>query len=511
LHAKKARIGPGGLADRLYRAATPGRGYNPRHQKTPGGRPVAPKARGAEMEGGGCNRQTEVPMPPQPTVRHARAIVAALTAFVSLAAHAATALPEPPALMGAPIDFILFALTLLGVALFHHHTMKVALTGLVVITIFKVLFSPFAEGAGIGGLIAHLGHEWVLLANLLGLLLGFALLSKHFEASQVPAWLPKLLPDDWKGAFLLLVMIFVLSSFLDNIAAALIGGTIAGVVFRGKVHIGYLAAIVAASNAGGSGSVVGDTTTTMMWIDGVSPLAVLEAYIAAGVALVLFGIPASLQQQRYSPITRDVGANVRIDAARVFIVAAILVTAIVVNVVVNVKFNACSDRFPFIGAAVWLALLACVPLRRPHWEELPGAFKGSIFLLSLVLAASMMPVQKLPDASWRVALGLGFVSAVFDNIPLTALALKQGGYDWGYIAFAVGFGGSMIWFGSSAGVALTNLFPEAKSVFAWLRGGWHVAVAYVIGFALMLVVHGWSPDAPHRGVPSAPVSGAAPA
>ena len=48
-------------------------------------------------------------------------------------------------------------------------------------------------------------------------------------------------------------------------------------VFRGKVHIGYLAAIVAASNAGGSGSVVGDTTTTMMWIDGVSPLSVLEA------------------------------------------------------------------------------------------------------------------------------------------------------------------------------------------------------------------------------------------
>jgi Na+/H+ antiporter NhaD/arsenite permease-like protein len=147
-----------------------------------------------------------------------------------------------------------------------------------------------------------------------------------------------------------------------------------------------------------------------------------------------------------------------------------------------------------------------VPLRRPHWEELPGAFKGSIFLLSLVLAASMMPVQKLPDASWRVALGLGFVSAVFDNIPLTALALKQGGYDWGYIAFAVGFGGSMIWFGSSAGVALTNLFPDAKSVFAWLRGGWHVAIAYVLGFALMLAVHGWAPDAPHRVPPGTPVA-----
>ena len=97
-----------------------------------------------------------------------------------------------------------------------------------------------------------------------------------------------------------------------------------------------------------------------------------------------------------------------------------------------------------------------------------------------------MPVEKLPRASWQTALGLGFVSAVFDNIPLTALALKQGGYDWGYLAYAVGFGGSMIWFGSSAGVALSNMYPEAKSVGLWLRHGWHVAVAYVVGFFVML-------------------------
>jgi Na+/H+ antiporter NhaD/arsenite permease-like protein len=71
----------------------------------------------------------------------------------------------------------------------------------------------------------------------------------------------------------LLALIWFLSSFLDNIAAALIGGAVAHTVFRGKVHIGYLAAIVAASNAGGAFSVVGDTTTTMMWIAGVSPSA----------------------------------------------------------------------------------------------------------------------------------------------------------------------------------------------------------------------------------------------
>jgi Na+/H+ antiporter NhaD/arsenite permease-like protein len=419
-----------------------------------------------------------------------------LCAALPVAAHAANL--GVPSIGPVPVDFVLFALTLVGVALFHARTLEVAVTGLVVIVAWKVLFSPFGEGAGMAGLAAHFGHEWVLLANLLGLLLGFALLSKHFEASQVPAWLPKLLPDDWKGAFVLLVMIFVLSSFLDNIAAALIGGTIAGVVFRRKLHIGYLAAIVAASNAGGSGSVVGDTTTTMMWIDGVSPLAVFEAYTAAALALVLFGIPASLQQHRLSPIVRDAPVGIAIDWARVFIVALILVAAIVVNVYVNVEHPELGDRFPFIGAAVWVAILVCVPLRRPAWSELPGAFRGAVFLLSLVFAASMMPVHALPDASWRVAMGLGFVSAVFDNIPLTALALHQGGYDWGFVAYAVGFGGSMIWFGSSAGVALSSQFPQSRSVFEWLKGGWHVTVAYTIGYLFMLSVLGWHPDQPHR-------------
>jgi hypothetical protein len=47
---------------------------------------------------------------------------------------------------------------------------------------------------------------------------------------------------------------------------------------------------------------------------------------------------------------------------------------------------------------------------------------------------------------------------VFDNIPLTALALKQGGHDWGYLAYAV---------------------------------------AYVVGFFVMLAVLCWHPDNPH--------------
>jgi Na+/H+ antiporter NhaD/arsenite permease-like protein len=379
------------------------------------------------------------------------------------------------------------------VALFHRHTLAVALTGLAAIIAYKLAFTGFKDGAGLPGFASHLLHEWVVLANLLGLLLGFALLSNHFERSRVPEALPRFLPEGWKGGFALLAMVFALSSFLDNIAAALIGGTMAGAVFRGRVHIGYLAAIVAASNAGGSGSVVGDTTTTMMWIAGIPPLEVLRAYVAAAVALVVCGIPAAIQQQRHAPAVREAQAAQPIDWTRLAIVAVILVAAILANVTANLRFPEVLEHFPVIGAAVWVAVLATAAVRAPEWQLLPEAFKGSVFLLALVTCASLMPVEKLPVASWQTAFGLGFVSAVFDNIPLTALAIKQGGYDWGMLAYTVGFGGSMIWFGSSAGVALSNLYPQAKSVGAWVLHGWHVALAYVLGFAVMFALLGWRP------------------
>jgi len=338
-----------------------------------------------------------------------------------------------------PVEFVLFAATLFGVAFLHRHTLAVALTGLATIVGFKLVFTGFKEGPGFTGLLAHLGQEWVILANLLGLLLGFALLARHFEDSHIPRILPRYLPAGWQGGLILLAIIFVLSSFLDNIAAALVGGTIAASLFKYRV------------------------------------------------------------QQRHAAMVREVPAGTRVDWARVGIVGFMLLAAVATNLVVNRSFKGAAEHFPFLGVAVWIALLVAVPLRRPAWGLLPETLKGSVFLLSLVLCASLMPVEELPPASWISALALGFVSAVFDNIPLTALAIKQGGYDWGMLAYAVGFGGSMLWFGSSAGVALSNLFPQAKSVGAWVRHGWHVALAYVAGFAVFMLLVGWQPAPPPSG------------
>jgi len=392
-----------------------------------------------------------------------------------------------PAIGPVRIEFILFALTLIGVALFHHKTMYVALLGLLAILIVKYVFmSDFSLIEHIAGSSLKEG-EWRTLLNLTGLLFGFAILAKHFEESGVPDVLPKFLPDDWKGGFVLLFAIMIISSFLDNIAAAMIGGAIAMVVFRGKVHIGYLAAIVAASNAGGAGSVVGDTTTTLMWIDGVNPLHVTHAFVASFVAIFIFGIIASVQQDKYQRIQKDASKNVKIDWGKLFIVLLILVMAIVTNWTLD---------FPALG--VWIAILIGTLFKKTPWKEIPNALQGTVFLIALVSCASLMPVEELPAASWHTAFILGFVSAVFDNIPLTKLCLEQGGYDWGILAYSVGFGGSMMWFGSSAGVALSNMYPEAKSVVNYVKKGWHVTFAYIVSFFVMLAIVGWNPHAPHK-------------
>jgi Na+/H+ antiporter NhaD/arsenite permease-like protein len=393
---------------------------------------------------------------------------------------------------GIRIEFFLFALTLLGVALFHHKTFRVAIIGLTSIILYKLFFIsgfPFIEHFfGHNSIIEQLTNkelrqgEWGILVNLFGLLLGFSLLAKVFEESGIPDVLPKYLPNDWKGPFVLLIFVFILSSFLDNIAAAMIGGTIALIVFKNKVHIGYIAALVAASNAGGSGSVIGDTTTTMMWIDGVSAFNVLHAFIAAFVALLIIAWFGSHQQDKYQRITSDAKVGVKIDWVRLGIVILILVGAILSNIYYDM---------PALG--VWIAIILGTFFKKMPWHEVSSSLKGSIFLICLVTAASFMPVETLPDASWITAFILGFVSAVFDNIPLTKICLDQGHFDWGILAYSVGFGGSMIWFGSSAGVAITNKFPEARNVSLWIKKGWHVILAYVVGFFVLYLIMGWEP------------------
>ena len=164
----------------------------------------------------------------------------------------------------------------------------------------------------------------------------------------------------------------------------------------------------------------------------------------------------------------------------------------------NLRFHAsCRLVFPLIGVGrlgrhLWPRFrLATARLGR----VLPETFKGTIFLLALVTRASMMPVETCPPRRGRSRSASASSPSVFDNIPLTALALKQGGYDWGFLALRrrvrrlddlVRIVGRRR--------AVEPVSRRRGRVGAWLRHGWHVAVAYVVGFFVMLAVVGWRPD-----------------
>ena len=115
-------------------------------------------------------------------------------------------------------------------------------------------------------------------------------------------------------------------------------------------------------------------------------------------------------------------------------------------------------------------------------------------------------IARTPAASAISAVARSYAvttaNGLFDYSTALARARFEDGAYWRLVAvknvLAFLLIGSGAYIFRSAGVALANMYPEAKSVGAWLKGGWHVTVAYVIGFFFMLWMLGWHPDPPHR-------------
>jgi hypothetical protein len=93
---------------------------------------------------GGCGSSARAPL-----LAAAMAILGVLLANPAAAASTTGVYSAQPVyLFGVPVDFIVFGLTLLGVAVFHHKTLEVAVAGLAAGTLYKLLFTGFRQGEG---------------------------------------------------------------------------------------------------------------------------------------------------------------------------------------------------------------------------------------------------------------------------------------------------------------------------------------------------------------------------
>ncbi|MBF0318855.1 MAG: hypothetical protein HQL01_03485 [Nitrospirae bacterium] len=363
-------------------------------------------------------------------------------------------------------EFLFFIIMLFGLMLFHHRKLLTAASG------FIVLSAIFIYRGGFSGYAAHFLHpnEYHLLYNLLLLLPGFGLVSHYFESSGIDEKIEGYISSDR----VLLWVVFALSIVLDNIAAAMIGGILLSARYGKDVPFIMLASVIASANLGGAGSFAGDTTTVMLFVSGVSILTLAKGFIGATASQ--FVILFFSNRHGHSPVKRHEDNRKPLNYRMFFPLLAIPSMA-----VGNIVFDQ-------PGLGLWAGLLLGVAIGRVkfHVASIVKSLENTIFLTVLVATGGLLPLAKLQPlldkfSKDTVAVILGFLSPWFDNIPLTKIAIDIGGFDWGLLAYCVGFGGSAIWFGSSAGVALALQYPQVYETKRWLKPFFIIMFAYVIG------------------------------
>ena len=320
------------------------------------------------------------------------------------------------------IPIMMFVSMLLGILFLHDYNVEVALGGLAALMLYNAY-------TGDAGYTPHMGehfvHEAGSLLNLGFMIAGFAVLAKTFEESKLGDAMPRWLPDDWRGGAMLICMVCVMSAFLDNIAACLIGGVVAKEVFkdrkgRTRLTVGYIAALVMASNLGGAPSPIGDTTTIMIVNAGIPSDRVLAGVPGVMVGCLVLAYFAGRQQDAHQRILKDEAKGTTVNLRIVMAVIVTLIFVIIGTLTIHLT-----------SVGVWAGLIVAGAFAFHHipWREgwAHSTVRSSLFLVALVACASLMP-KFLPAPSWGSTLGLGVMSAFFDNIPLTDLAIRQGGF-----------------------------------------------------------------------------------
>ncbi|MGW1423376.1 sodium:proton antiporter NhaD [Bradyrhizobium manausense] len=322
----------------------------------------------------------------------------------------------------------------------------------------------------------------------------------------------------WLVAF----VAFFLSSILDNLTTTIVMiSLIQRLIARREDRLLFASLIVIAANAGGAWTVIGDVTTTMLWIGGqISPLNIMSAVFLPSLLnllVPLVAISLALKGKTIAPPPKDG------DLLGVGQVERNLMFFLGLSVLIAVPaFKAITHLPPFMGVLFGLGLIWLIgdivhrdkeehvrrPLSLAH--ALTQIDMGSIvFFVGILLAVACLEHAGLLSmlAKWLdttigrqdvIVVVLGLLSAVIDNVPLVAATM--GMYDlghyppdsflWEFIAYCAGTGGSILIIGSAAGVAAMGL---ERIEFLWYarRIAVPALAGYLAGAVVYVAQHAW--------------------
>lgn len=318
--------------------------------------------------------------------------------------------------------------------------------------------------------------------------------------------------SDYQQLWVISAVAFVLSAVIDNLTAALVMLAIARRFFGGHNLTVAAAAIVVSANAGGAWSPIGDVTTLMLWLAGKFTAAEIVSWGLLP-SLALFGVSMFLLGRGIAGDTRD------IEEERILLAPSekVIVGCTLGSFALPLLFSQAGLE-PYFGLVFGLGVVGmliamfrrraarALGMEHPSQDMLENVaghhrthltsdieqklastdIASLVFFAGILLAVAALEHVGILERVSHALLGenpglirfvvgngsLGVLSALVDNIPLTAAAitiLKTGDPAiWSLLALTVGTGGSLLVIGSAAGVVAMGRVKEL-TFFRYIR------------------------------------------
>lgn len=404
---------------------------------------------------------------------------------------------------------------LLGyIAISQEHILKVSKTS-VSLLIAVVLWLLVAVGRtnNIGFALAEsAGEIFSLVIFLLSAMTLVEILTHYGLFDYIYIKLLKYKLGDKAQFFIITFLVFIFSAILDNLTTTIVFLQIASRFFSGKNLLRSASAIVIAANAGGAFSPIGDVTTTMLWLANkfTAPTIITQTFIPS---LTVFLVSSLLIGKSIVVDTKDrAEKSIQIGKVEWFIISLCLLSFLLPLFMTIVYLP------PYFGlllglGTIWL-VVDLARLQRPNNTSLSIAIEkffqktdiaSLYFFIGILLAVGALRHLGILDeisyqiftttpSTTRIIQGnivLGGLSAVFDNIPLTAAAIDivktTDPRLWSLLALAVGVGGSLLLIGSAPGVIAMTIIRELTFTTYFKIASLPALIAFLVGISIWLL------------------------
>lgn len=423
--------------------------------------------------------------------------------------------------MLVPILLVIFVLGYALITLEHTIHINKSATALITAVLCWTLIVLNAPDSEI--VIESLTHHLSAISEIVFFLLGAMTIVELIDAHDGFQSITESIKTTHKTKLIWLIAIitFFLSAVLDNLTTTIVMISILNKLIEDKkTKWMLLGLVIIASNAGGAWSPIGDVTTTMLWIGGqITPLNIVkQVFFASLVSMVIPTLIISYMIKGQIALKQATADQVNTNS-NLFERNLIFIVGVGALLFVPI-FKTITHLPPYMGMLLCLGIIWVVTeiLHKKKPAEEKGVLSVNhaiqkidtpsiLFFFGILMSiASLEYVGVLPELAAflnttigdinLVAIAIGLLSAVLDNVPLVAALQSmysleqypQDHYFWELLAYTAGTGGSCLIIGSAAGVAVMGL---EKIDFFWYlkRISWIALIGYLVGALVFIVQH----------------------